>query len=44
MKKKKVDFIADLLSNKALKVEHKERLFSLLSKELDKIGESDETV
>ena len=44
MKKKKVDFIADLLSNKALKVEHKERLFSLLSKELDKIGESDESI
>ena len=34
MNKTKVDFIADLLSNKAIKPVHKEKLFSLANDDL----------
>lgn len=44
MNKTKVDFIADLLSSKALKVEHREKLFLLVSKELSKIEDPDERI
>lgn len=44
MNKLKVDFIAELLSNKRISVSDKERLFALSLNELKKIGDADDYV